>query len=429
VRAGPRRGTIAAALLAQLAVVVVAGACGRTGLNPSAAPEPPEAAACGLSTCSGCCDPNGDCVAGTSADACGSGGIACGTCGATEECTAGLCLECGPTTCAGCCAAGRCQPGTTQAVCGSQGSVCQACPAASTCSGGSCLAGAIVLFGGEGSASQLLSDTWTYDGVSWAQSTATGPSPRDGHVMASLGSTVMLFGGLGASAALSDTWTFDGTSWNQVTGAGPPARYQSAAATLFTEAVVFGGRSNGAGDAGTAGLLDDTWTFDGASWAPVTGVAPAARSGYAMGQATGTLGPEVFLFGGVGVGGPLGDAWKFNNAWSSLEAMGPTPRVGHAVAALGPQLVLFGGYDPTAGASLDDTWIFNGESWTASPILGPPARYGHAMATLHGRIVLFGGIDTGAPFDDTWTFDGTSWIQLEGAGPPARSGHAMAALP
>jgi hypothetical protein len=137
----------------------------------------------------------------------------------------------------------------------------------------------------------------------------------------------------------------------------------------------------------------------------------------------------VFLFGGVGVGGPLGDAWKFNNAWSSLEAMGPTPRVGHAVAALGPQLVLFGGYDPTAGASLDDTWIFNGESWTASPILGPPARYGHAMATLHGRIVLFGGIDTGAPFDDTWTFDGTSWIQLEGAGPPARSGHAMAALP
>jgi N-acetylneuraminic acid mutarotase len=142
-----------------------------------------------------------------------------------------------------------------------------------------------------------------------------------------------------------------------------------------------------------------------------------------------TTGPSVFLFGGGGAAGWLGDAWTFAGSWTLLGATGPSPRGGQAVASLGTQVVLFGGYDTTTSASLDDTWTFDGSTWTELAVAGPSARTGHAMATFQGRVVLFGGTDGGAPLDDTWTFDGTAWAQVVGAGPPARSGHAMATLP
>jgi N-acetylneuraminic acid mutarotase len=321
-------------------------------------------------------------------------------------------------------------PGSTSQACGSQGGLCLVCPTASTCGAGSCRPGEMVLFGGSGNGNQDLADTWTYDGSSWTQNTATGPAARASHAMASQGTTVMLFGGsANGGTPLGDTWAFDGASWTQARATGPSARSQHAAATLFTEAVISGGM--GASDGGIPTPLDDTWTFDGTTWTQVTGPEPAARTGVAMAGASSALGPSVFLFGGQGSTGTLSDIWSFANYWVPLSADGPSARSGHAMAGLGSLVVLFGGFDSVKGAALGDTWTFNGQSWTQVAVVGPPARFSHAMASIDGHVVLFGGLPGagGGPLGDTWTFDGNSWNQVVGAGPPARASHAMALLP
>ena len=338
---------------------------------------------------------------------------------------AGTCLECGPGTCAGCCAAGQCEPGTTDPACGAGGLACSACPSISTCIQSACAPGEIVLFGGAGSMNDALGDTWTFDGSSWTQRAIdTGPPDRAGHAMASLIGTVMLFGGVGSTNdTLGDTWTFDGASWTQSAATGPAPRALLASATYGGEGLVFGG-----GDDGT--LLDDTWLFDGTSWSrPPLATAPTPRSGAAMAGLSTTRGESVVLFGGATSTGTAGDTWLFGTGWAPL-APGPSARAGAAMASLGANVVLFGGYDLTSMTLLDDTWSFDGQSWTQASGTGPSPRSGHAMATLRGLVVLFGGTDGTQPLDDTWTFDGNVWTQvLTAAGPPARSAHAMATLP
>lgn len=95
---------------------------------------------CGPATCTGCCDANGLCRAGTQTDACGAAGSACANCAAQNEgCSGGACQGappvCGPASCGGCCDAnGNCQSGTSDASCGAGGAKCQSCSA----SGKSC---------------------------------------------------------------------------------------------------------------------------------------------------------------------------------------------------------------------------------------------------------------------------------------------------
>jgi hypothetical protein len=47
--------------------------------------------ACGPSTCNGCCDQNGECLAGSAVFECGSGGAMCRACQVNELCRAGVC--------------------------------------------------------------------------------------------------------------------------------------------------------------------------------------------------------------------------------------------------------------------------------------------------------------------------------------------------
>lgn len=51
----------------------------------------PAPQACGPSTCMGCCDENGECLAGTALLACGVGGGTCAACEANQACHAGAC--------------------------------------------------------------------------------------------------------------------------------------------------------------------------------------------------------------------------------------------------------------------------------------------------------------------------------------------------
>src|SRR5688572_5127818 len=76
----------------------------------------------------------------------------------------------------------------------------------------------VVLFGGNSG-----SDTWEWDGVSWAQQNpANSPSPRSGTAMAydAARQRVVLFGGGIGFALFGDTWEWDGVTWSQ---RNPPA--------------------------------------------------------------------------------------------------------------------------------------------------------------------------------------------------------------
>ncbi|MCE9670541.1 hypothetical protein LY474_22305 [Myxococcus stipitatus] len=97
---------------------------------------------CDASTCSGCCQADGTCAAGTETSACGVGGAACDTCGGAQRCQAGACVA----SCRDACNEGeaRCEAGR-RSVCerGANGclafTAAQACPGTQVCSDGACV--------------------------------------------------------------------------------------------------------------------------------------------------------------------------------------------------------------------------------------------------------------------------------------------------
>lgn len=98
-------------------------------------------------------------------------------------------------------------------------------------------------------------------------------------------------------------------------------------------------------------------------------------------------------------------------------AASPSARSGAAMASEGNRIVLFGG---VAGFSVSNqTWAFNGTTWAQlSPTASPTGKGGHNLAydPVRGVYVMYGGNNTspfgGASVDQTWEFDGTTWTQV-----------------
>jgi len=143
---------------------------------------------------------------------------------------------------------------------------------------------------------------------------------------------------------------------------------------------------------------------------------------------------RTVVFGGEGLAGAtLGDTWEFDGtAWIERTPAGAPPARQFAAlafdAARGRSLLMGGQAGFTIFA---DTWEWDGLSWTRrTPATAIPARNAHCMAydSDRGRIVLFGGAPTvGLPtLNDTWEWDGTDWtLRTPPASPPARRHAAM----
>jgi hypothetical protein len=195
--------------------------------------------------------------------------------------------------------------------------------------------GHVMLFGGFGADGNVLNDTWTWDGTTWTRRTpATSPPARDLAAMAAdpVHHRVVLFGGFGATGnALGDTWTWDGTTWtHQSPVTRPPARFAASLATDTRAAesavVLFGGFNFATGN------FNDTWTWDGATWARVTpAIGPPSRH-YAS-TATDPSG-RVVLFGGEAPHDPANNVILLNDTWSLTPSLSITPRRGPPGAAV-----------------------------------------------------------------------------------------------
>jgi len=252
----------------------------------------------------------------------------------------------------------------------------------------------------------------------WTQLAATGPSPRNRAVMVDdeAHGNVVLFGGQGAGV-LNDTWTWDGTVWTQQhPTTSPPAR--SAAGMAYDRArgdvVLFGGVVT---VAGKLQYFGDTWVWDGGNWTQMhPATSPSARQ--LANMAYDPSSTSVLLFGGHD-GEPLGDTWTWNGTtWAqhTLKVL-PTPRVESSMALddATSDVVLFGGFGPD-GTENNETWTWSNNTWTQlSPYPAPSARSGAALAfdAAQQRLVLFGGGCCSFPATsidgDTWTWDGTRW--------------------
>ena len=286
----------------------------------------------------------------------------------------------------------------------------------------------IVLYGGfDGS---NLGDTWAFDGTIWTQlSPATSPPGRFGHAMAwdanSQSEAFLMFGGNGAR---SDTWQFDlqTTDWMQhatAPGNTPPGRTDCAIAYYpnLDQVVLFGGLDS------SQTPLDDTWVWDRTNthWVlqnPAT--RPPARYGHSLVADPSTPNKDLVLFGGRGAGGQvLVGFWMWNGQnWAQLNPP-PSARTGSPLAnTSGPKTVLFGGASRTTGAELNDTWELTGITWERqAPPFSPSPRAHHGLThdTFRGRTVMFGGrlpgfVDT----NETWEWDGNLWHSIAAPTPP-----------
>lgn len=240
---------------------------------------------------------------------------------------------------------------------------------------------------------------------------------------------VVLFGGVANQTVLDDTWTWNGVSWAHHQGLIDKPAARQGAAMAYDEAnqvvILFGGL-------GENGALDDTWSWDGSAWQRLQPAHhPSKRDSAAMSYDLALH--AVLLYGGMNEAtarpSAINDTWQWNGAdWMPLQpAQSPTGGVRPRLAFLnGANLVARFG---DCIESHDNTlYTFDGQTWTPHVPTGnwPPALCVPSLAGDLERhvLVLFGGNPgTGvAPTPaDTWTYDGSTWTKTSpGQSPSAR---------
>lgn len=105
----------------------------------------------------------------------------------------------------------------------------------------------------------------------------------------------------------------------------------------------------------------------GGNWVKQDAAGPAARAFHAIGFDARRA--KIFVFGGRGADGCLGDSWVWEGAaWSRVEtAIAPEPRSGAVMSwdSRREELLLAGGTGCEAGAgNYRDLWSFDGSAWT-----------------------------------------------------------------
>ena len=267
-----------------------------------------------------------------------------------------------------------------------------------------------------------------------------------------------MFGGTdGAGRSLEDTWVWDEGLWSLLAPPNHPCARHSTRMTLDATStppklVLFGG-SPGSDCSNQRGNLDDTWLWDGTTWAlACTGCTtdqskPSARRSEGLAWDGGD--GFAILFGGFGTcgghrSGACGDTWTWDaadDAWTRRcsgckpGTTRPSNRGSPAIAysERRSQLILYGGKGNTV--LVGETWYWDNadDSWVKlARVNSPKARTQHRTAydEINGQIVMFGGCAgdcfsrTQAPLvtvlNATWLLGSGRWRRASPTTPPPR---------
>ena len=143
----------------------------------------------------------------------------------------------------------------------------------------------LVVFGGKDAANLDLADVWEWDPTTntWTDATPVSGSPSARRFTALAydwaNAQVVMFGGLEnpTNTHLNDTWHWNGTFWTQLAPVGPIPQVRRQHMLVdradFADVIMFGGQ-----EAGGAGMLGDTWQWNGINWSQIaTTVSPAGK--------------------------------------------------------------------------------------------------------------------------------------------------------
>jgi hypothetical protein len=228
-----------------------------------------------------------------------------------------------------------------------------------------------VLFGRDPSADTFLADTWLLRGEHWTQLQVSGPSARAEAAVAydAWRGVVVLFGGYrrraGEMERLGDTWEWDGRRWAQVTSTGPSPRNGAVMAyhQQRGRVLLFGGR----------GPSNETWEWDGHRWTLVPAGDVPGRFNAAM--AYDARRHALVRFGGWTGSTRTADTWLFTvGRWQQADVAGPDPR-NHAAMAYDHNrgvTVIVGGHD--GERVYGDTWEWDGWRWALRAGVPPRRR-------------------------------------------------------
>ena len=292
--------------------------------------------------------------------------------------------------------------------------------------------GTAVLFGGLDETGKHA-DIWEWSGSSWADRTATsgaGPIARSEHTMTYGGGKVWLFGGSTAGGIVDELWTWDGT-WTNVPKSGDWPGGRRAGTLLYDsdrDALVLVG-----GVASTGLYATDFWEYAEGAWSQYALVGPPTDLGRRQGQAAAynprsSASGVAVVFGGERSGSYLNDTWEWNGTTWAVFNPGDPPAGRYYPGMVfdddRARVLMFGG---SAGGTsyVADLWEWNGTSWSALVPQGmaPTGRTAESMAydSWRQRTVLHGGFDMSYR-DELWELDASTHmqpaVQLTAAGLP-----------
>ena len=290
----------------------------------------------------------------------------------------------------------------------------------------------IVLYGGT-SSSNITGDTWEFDGSVWELRAPLDPE-SDGNpppltdtdlTYDSLRHKMVMFGGakFGKNENKSDeTWEWDGMSWARRVPADPEGdgnpvarwRHDQAYHQDTGKTILHGGYL-------TYGTYEqDTWQWDGKSWESIPSPSKG-RLDHRM--AYDPVRKRTLLFGGGGDG----ETWEWDGGkWlqvvpvDNLGDGNPEDRQGPGLAwdATSQRLLLFGGSGPDVYDDRDDLWAWDGSEWELLTTGPMSVRRNMRLASFpkFDAVFTFGGHDFGnsdGNNDECWQWKQGAWQQWE----------------
>jgi len=320
--------------------------------------------------------------------------------------------------------------------------------------------GGIYVFGGkdaQGITGVVLNDLYRLDpkAVTWTRLSYGGVAPlkRAGASVSILGGYAYLFGGYVTSGSTTaylnhlQRLDLNTLTWADVSDSlhRAPTDQRSChgiASDGKRFIYSFGGSLGAASYIANLKRFDQdtfTWTSLSEDATP----SPSPRRFHGMAHAENL--PHLYVFGGWGQAGLLGDLYSFETAgmvWTNLtlnmKGDIPLPTKGHGFISSGSLLYAFGGF--TDSGFSDRLYQLNPLSleWLDLNLLAqgsfPVARSYHGFASLKGKLYTFGGWGISDFLNDILMFDPVTleWIDLTqevaGALPLPRAYHGFAAL-